>query len=98
MRSTMKGQLTVREETFRRSFLVGAGLCWLASIVLVVLLVAGTIDVRTGYTSVVVLLQSIAVTLTIVWAQFRVRKIMTAVLKAGMQIDGLVSKTKEGER
>lgn len=79
----------MREESFRRGFLWGAGLCWMASIIMVCLLVTGTVSTRSGLTSVVVLVQSVAVTLTIVWAQFRVRKIMIAVLRAGMEIDGL---------
>ena len=61
----------------------------MASIIMVCLLVTGTVSTRSGLTSVVVLVQSVAVTLTIVWAQFRVRKIMIAVLQAGMEIDGL---------
>lgn len=79
----------MREETFRRTFLWAGAACWVASIILVCLLVTGAIGVSTGATSVVVLIQSIAVTLTVVWSQFRVRKIMTAVLQAGIKIDGL---------
>lgn len=79
----------MREETFRRGFLWGAGACWLASIIMVLLLVTGEVSTRSGLTSVVVLVQSIAVTLTVVWAQMRVRKIMIAVLQAGIKLDGM---------
>lgn len=78
----------MREKTLRRLTLVTGLMCWLVSIVLTLLIVDGPLTPAThpGLTSIVVLIQSAAITLTVVWAQFRVRKIMIAVLKAGMSL------------
>jgi hypothetical protein len=86
-----EGLQAVREETYRRLILIGAALCWLTSGTLVGCLVFRVInaDHRPGITSLVVLVQSLAITLTVMWAQFRFRRIMAAVLKAGIQIDGM---------
>lgn len=79
----------MREETVRRLLLVAAVTCWAASGTLVGCLVFGAINTTTrpGITSLVVLLQSLAITCTVVLAQFRVRRVMVAVLKAGITLD-----------
>lgn len=89
----------MREEAIRKAMMVTAAACWLSSITLTLLVVAGPLDpVRhPGVTSIVVLLQSLAITVSVIWAQFRVRKIMIAVLRAGMKLDDIRNK-EDGER
>lgn len=86
----------MREKTLRRLTLISGLMCWVASIVLTMLVVDGPLTPGThpGVTSIVVLIQSAAITLTVVWAQFRVRRIMIAVLKAGLAMDVLQKEDK----
>lgn len=81
-----KGPTHMREKTMRATILVFATLCWAASITLTILIIDGPLspDRRPGWSTVVILVQSVAITLTVVWAQFRVRRIMVETLKAGI--------------
>lgn len=80
----------MREETFRRALLVASTLCWVSSITLTLLIADGPLNPtdHPGITSIVVLIQSLAITLSVVWAQFRNRKTMVEVMRAGISIDG----------
>jgi hypothetical protein len=85
-----RAQTVRREETIRRSLMVTAAVCWIASITLTLLVVTGPLDPtrHPGATSVVVLLQSLAITVSVIWAQMRVRRLMIEVMRAGLRFDG----------
>jgi len=76
------------ETVFRRALLSGAVVCWAASTTLSVLIINKTIDqvAHPGIGLIVFLIQGLAITLTIVWAQFRFRRVMVEVLKAGIEL------------
>lgn len=76
------------EANIRRTVLGVAATAWVVSIVVASLVITKTIDQvgHPGIGLVVFLSQGVAITATIVWAQFRNRRVMMEVMKTGLNL------------
>lgn len=75
------------ETWFRRTLLLLAVACWTATIVLGWLIIDGDINQlkHPGVGLFIFIGQGLAITFTILWGQFRVRRIAAMIMKAGVR-------------
>lgn len=78
----------MREDTMRRALLIVAAFCWAASLTVSWMIIDKVIDTlkHPGISLLVFMTQGLAITLTIVWAQFRNRRVMVETMRAGLQL------------
>lgn len=73
-----------REERLRGALLIGAVTAWAISATLTALVYTKVLDVLQGWGLVNQMLMALAITLTVVWAQLRVRRLLVDVFTSGM--------------
>lgn len=74
-----------REDRFRRNLLLGAMACWMAAITFCALILAGPVESGKGWGQVTNMFLALAITFTVIWSQFRIRRIIVSIFNAGMQ-------------
>lgn len=80
--------MTDREAPYRKALAVVALILWAGSLTLSWLIIDKTVSSvkHPGLGLIVFMAQGLAITATIVWAQFRNRKVMIEVLRTGMEL------------
>jgi hypothetical protein len=73
-----------REAVFRTGLLAGAVLSWAVSITLTVSVYLNWLDVLQGWGMISNMCLALSITLTVVWAQLRTRRVVTEVFRAGI--------------
>lgn len=74
------------EKVFQRSLLVGAVIAWGAAITFTIGVYTERLEALRGWGMIANMCLALAVTLTIVWAQFRLRRIIADIFRAGAEV------------
>lgn len=74
------------EKTLRHTLLWGALGAWVIAVGVTIGVYTEVLDVLRGWGLIANLALALAVTLTVVWAQFRVRRVMADVFDAGLRV------------